>query len=128
MIDAEPITAAVSTVKRFLGALEKRDLARAGRLLAEDFAMEFPGGERFSCLSDLVAWAGTRYRYANKDYDHFDALADGPDIIIYCFGKLRGEWLSGEAFADIRFIDRFVMRDGKLVDQRVWNDLAEARP
>ncbi|MCC5862905.1 MAG: 4-oxalocrotonate tautomerase [Gammaproteobacteria bacterium] len=25
----------------------------------------------------------------------------------------------------VRFIDRFEVRDGRLVDQQVWNDLAE---
>lgn len=29
------------------------------------------------------------------------------------------------AYAGIRFIDRFTVRDGKLVDQNVWNDMAE---
>jgi len=44
---------------------------------------------------------------------------------VYCYGTLSGEWLDGRAFADIRFIDRFTVVDGKLLDQTVWNDLAE---
>lgn len=119
---------AISTVKRFLKTLEERDLEKAGRLLGAKFAMEFPGNHRFSSLQDLVAWAAGRYRHAHKAYARFDALADGEATIVYCFGTLSGEWLNGEAFRDIRFIDRFVLRDGKLVDQKVWNDLAEARP
>jgi hypothetical protein len=128
MNDETHLAAAISTVKRFLKALEARDLERAERLLGPDFGMEFPGNQRFGSLKDLVTWAGSRYRFANKDYEHFDAMADTDSVIVYCFGMLRGEWLSGETFADIRFIDRFVMRDGKLIDQKVWNDLAEARP
>jgi hypothetical protein len=126
--DSPALAAAISTVKRFLNALESRDLDRAKRLLAPGFIMEFPGGVRFSSLEDLVVWAGSRYRYAHKRYDQFDALIDGDAVVVYCFGMLGGEWLNGDPFADIRFIDRFVLRDGKLVDQRVWNDLAEARP
>ena len=38
-----------------------------------------------------------------------------------------GEWPDGTAFEGIRFIDRFVVVDGKITDQRVWNDLGEAR-
>ena len=128
MSDKTHIAAAISTVKRFLKALEERDLERAERLLGPGFGMEFPGNQRFASLEDLVVWAASRYRFAHKDYEHFDAMAEGDAMIVYCFGMLRGEWLSGDAFSDIRFIDRFVMREGKLVDQKVWNDLAEARP
>jgi hypothetical protein len=128
MNDTTENAVAISTVKRFLRTLEERDLERAGRLLSSDFAMEFPGNNRFGSLQDLVTWAAGRYRYAHKEYERFDALADGDATIVYCFGMLSGEWLNGAAFRDIRFIDRFVLRDGKLVDQKVWNDLAEARP
>ena len=31
----------------------------------------------------------------------------------------------GTPYSGIRFIDRFTVRDGKLVDQNVWNDMAE---
>ena len=119
---------ATSTVKRFLRTLEERDLERAQRLLSADFTMEFPGGHRFANLTELVSWAAGRYRYARKDYEGFDTCVDGQDIIVYCYGVLSGEWLNGEPFQDVRFIDRFIMRDGKLVDQMVWNDLAEVRP
>lgn len=128
MSDETNLATAISTVKRFLKALEARELERAERLLSPDFAMEFPGNQRFGSLNDLVAWAGSRYRFANKDYERFEAMADGDRVIVYCFGMLAGEWLTGEPFADIRFIDRFVTRDGRLIDQKVWNDLAEARP
>jgi limonene-1,2-epoxide hydrolase len=41
------------------------------------------------------------------------------------FGTLYGEWPDGRAFEGIRFIDRFVVRGGRLADQKVWNDLGE---
>lgn len=33
--------------------------------------------------------------------------------------------MDGRAFSDVRFVGRFTVRDGRLVDQAVWNDLAE---
>ena len=128
MNEATAAAVAISTVKRFLQALEDRDLERAGRLLGPDFSMEFPGGNRFTNLADLVAWAGGRYRFARKDYDRFEALAGGEGMVVYCYGMLSGEWPDGEPFTNIRFIDRFVLRDGQLADQKVWNDLADFRP
>jgi len=124
---APPADPAACLVRRFLDAMERRDLDAARRLLAPDFAMTFPGGVRFERLEDLVAWAAPRYRFVRKRYERFDA-APGPDgTAVYCFGTLEGEWLDGTAFSGIRFIDRFLTRDGQLADQRVWNDMAETR-
>jgi hypothetical protein len=44
---------------------------------------------------------------------------------VYCFGTLYGELLDGTPYSGIRFIDRFTVKDGKLVDQNVWNDMGE---
>lgn len=118
---------AAALVRRFLDAMERRDLEGARALLAPGFTMTFPGGARFEGLEDLVAWAAPRYRFVRKRYDRFD-VAPAPDgTAVYCFGTLEGEWPDGTAFSGVRFIDRFLMRDGRLVDQRVWNDLAEMR-
>jgi hypothetical protein len=122
---------ATRMVGDFLAAMEARDLGAARKMLAPGFAMTFPGGVRFGTLEELVAWARTRYRRVTKRYARFDELpsADGTGArIVYCFGTLHGAWPDGTTFDDVRFIDRFVVRDGLLVDQQVWNDLAEARP
>ena len=115
------------TVRRFLQTMEARDLETARSFLAPDFSMEFPGGQRFASLEELVQWSATRYRSVRKRYECFDALADGGAVVVYCCGTLSGVWPEGTAFSGIRFIDRFVVRDGRLEDQQVWNDLAEAR-
>ena len=114
------------TVPAYLSAMERRDLAAARALLAPGFVMTFPGGRRFETLEQLVESARTRYRSALKTYDRYDAApqADGTTVV-YCYGTLHGELLDGRAYAGIRFIDRFTVRDGLLVDQMVWNDMAE---
>src|SRR4026209_1001452 len=101
--------------------MERRDLAAAKALLAPGFFMVFPGNRRFDTLEQLIEWAKGRYRSARKAYDVFEVSTDS----VFCFGTPHGEWLDGNAYAGIRFIDRFTVRDGKLVDQQVWNDLAE---
>jgi limonene-1,2-epoxide hydrolase len=113
-------------VRAYLDAMERRDLEAARRLLAPGFAMTFPGGKRLETLEDLVAWARPRYRQARKDYQRFDVAAqpDGSSVV-YCFGTLQGELNDGSSYSGIRFIDRFVVRDGRLSDQMVWNDIGE---
>jgi ketosteroid isomerase-like protein len=108
-------------VRAYLDAMERRDLAAAKALLAPGFAMVFPGGRRFDALEQLVESARGRYRSAKKTYQRFDSLGE----VVYCFGTLHGELLDGSPYSGIRFIDRFTVRDGKLVDQNVWNDMAE---
>jgi ketosteroid isomerase-like protein len=114
------------TVRAYLAAMERRDLAAAQGLLAPGFAMTFPGGRRFETLEQLVAWAKPRYKRALKRYDRYDIAIQGDgSAVVYCFGTLYGELLDGSPYDGVRFIDRFTVRDGKLVDQMVWNDMAE---
>jgi hypothetical protein len=114
-----------AVVRAYLEAMEARDLARAGAMLAPGFWMQFPGTGRMTRIEDLIAWAKPRYQRCAKRYERFDEVAAGEETIVYCFGALYGIGNDGEPFDGIRFIDRFTVRDSKLVDQRVWNDLAE---
>ena len=129
-MSAEPSTQsakdAVQVVRDYLAAMERRDLASASALLSPGFAMVFPGGQRLETLEQLVEWARPRYRSARKRYERFDvAPAPAGASIVYCFGTLYGELISGAAFSGIRFIDRFTVTAGRLVDQMVWNDMGE---
>ena len=105
--------------------MEKRDLIKAKSFLAEGFQMEFPGGEIFTDLSELVDWGKKRYKSVTKDYEHFDELYIDNIKIVYCYGFLSGNWLNGSSFSGIRFIDRFMIKDDQIFDQKVWNDLSE---
>jgi ketosteroid isomerase-like protein len=129
-MDARPADTdqdAAVLVRRFLDAMERRDLDAAAALTGPGFAMTFPGNARFDRLADLVDWARPRYRFVRKRYDRVDVAPAEDHTAVYCFGTLEGEWPDGTPFAGIRFIDRFAVRDGRLVDQLVWNDLAESR-
>ena len=119
----------VELVRAFLDAMESRDLGRARAMLAEGFTMTFPGGAVFTELDELVAWSRGRYAHVRKVYEQFDEMPGGGGrTAVYCFGTLAGQWPDGTEFEGIRFIDRFTTADGRIVDQRVWNDMAETRP
>ena len=62
-----------------------------------------------------------------KQYDAYEAVHADDATIVWCRGTLHGEWPDGAAFAGIRFVDRFTVRHDRIVDQMVWNDLAESR-
>lgn len=115
-------------VKNFLRIMEDRDLETARTFLSPDFRMTFPGGVSMTTLEELVAWSKGRYTSISKTFEDFDEYQDGDETVVYSTGMLNGEALDGSAISEVRYIDRFVFRDGLMVDQQVWNDLADVLP
>lgn len=121
-----PPPAPEQIVRNFLAAMERRDLEAASAYLADGFTMTFPGNARLNRLEDLIAWAKPRYRKIAKAYECFDTVPGMESAAVYCSGTLHGEWPDGRAFEGIRFIDRFTVKGGRLLDQAVWNDMGAA--
>jgi ketosteroid isomerase-like protein len=113
-------------IQTFLRTMENRDLAAAEAMMAQDAVIIFPSGKRFSNQSEMVASAKGRYQWVKKTFDQIDAFTrdDGTDVV-YIMGTLYGMNNFAVKFEGIRYIDRFVVRDGKIIEQQVWNDLAE---
>ena len=118
-------TGDVDTVQRFLRLVEARQLEQAGALLADGVSITFPGGRVFNSLQEQVDSSAGRFRGVRKVFERFDVVPADDESVVYVFGTLSGERLDGSAFDGVRFIDRFTIRAGQIVDQMVWNDLAE---
>ena len=112
---------------RFLEAMGRRDFAAAETFLAPGFTMTFPGGRRFTRLAELSEFAQSRYRFVRKRIEAFETVPGEGAQQVWVLGTLEGEWPDGTPFDGIRFVDRFTVRGDRLVEQRVWNDLAEFR-
>jgi Domain of unknown function (DUF4440) len=110
-------------VRDYLDAWANRDLTAAKRFLGAGFTMVYPGGARFTRLEDLAAHSARSLRGARKRFERFDAAPAEDGTVVYCSGTLFGEFADGRPFEGVRFIDRFVVRDGLLVEHHVWNDL-----
>ncbi len=113
-------------VKTFLQHLGSRELNKARSFCHPDFTMIFPDSNPMSNLEALIEWSRQRYTRIKKDNMAYEALhAPGDETIVYCTGTLHGEFLDGSEFNDVRFIDRFELINGKIIQQQVWNDLGE---
>ena len=118
-----PAPDACEVVRTYLDRMEARDLDGAKALLADGFSMVFPGGETFTTLEELIGWAKPRYNWVKKTYDRWDSAPARDGVTVTCQGTLYGEFPDGTPFKDVRFADWFLVSDGRLQRQHVWNDL-----
>ena len=110
----------------FLTLLAELRFAEANGCLAPGARMLFPGGHEFFDCTALPRRALGIYRWVTKRFERIDEFAATDEVIVYNYGTLRGAWLDGQPFDGVRYIDRFVVRDGRITDQQVWNDLCLA--
>jgi ketosteroid isomerase-like protein len=113
-------------VMTYLRLCQERDLDAAAQLLHPGATLTFPGPHVLSGLSDLPAYAQSRYQYVEKTVARAWATRVADEDIVTVTGSLQGISHDGRPFAGIRFIDVLCVRDGRITSQSVWNDLAEA--
>jgi len=112
-------------INEYLTATGERRMFDAASYLADGVVLVFPQG-RFDDLNAMAAAMSGRYRTIFKTYDTWDFIEDGSTAVVFTTGTLSGVNVHGVEFKDVRFCDRFVVRDGLIHEQHVWNDLAES--
>lgn len=127
MTNTHPAAQAIDT---YLQLCEDRKLEDATEYLADGVEIVFPGNRRYPSLQAMAEASKGRYAWVRKhrtDYSVGERIAaDGStEHIVTSIGTLYGEKLDGTPFEDIRYIDVFTLRDGRIIRQEVWNDLAE---
>lgn len=117
----------IEIVDEYLRLFGERRIDEAAAYLAEGALLVFPGGAQFADLSAMLEDAATRYRSVQKHRDEFFVGTRASDGATMCVssGRLYGVTLWGTPFEDVRYIDLFIIRDGLIHEQHVWNDLAE---
>jgi ketosteroid isomerase-like protein len=116
---------AAEIVERFLEASMVPDPDTAARYMAPDVKIIFTGGRKFDHPSGTTAFNARRYTWVKKKMERSDVAPGVGETIVYNIGTLYGEWPDGTRFEGNRYVDRFVVRDGKIVQMDVWNDSAE---
>jgi ketosteroid isomerase-like protein len=103
------------------------DPVGAAAFVSDDFELIFTGGRRFTGPAESTAFNAKRYKWVKKRFLRTDAALDQEtgDVHVYNTGYLYGEWPDGTPFDKNRYLDCFVVRDGKIVATNVWNDSAE---
>jgi hypothetical protein len=118
-------SSAAQIVEQFLIASMVPDPVSAARYISPDLTITFTGGRSYRHPSETTAFNARRYKWVKKKMERMDVVAGARETIVYSLGTLYGEWPDGTPFEGNRYVDRFVVRDGKIVAMAVWNDSAE---
>jgi ketosteroid isomerase-like protein len=116
---------AAGIVERFLVASMVPDPETAAKYMAADVAITFTGGRKFGHPREATGFNARRYKCVKKKMERTDVSAGTGETVVYNTGTLYGEWPDGTPFEGNRYVDRFVVRGGKIVQMDVWNDSAE---
>ncbi|MHC2535410.1 nuclear transport factor 2 family protein [Bradyrhizobium diazoefficiens] len=112
-------------VEAYLTASMIPDPDAAAAYMAPGTVITFTGGREFDHPRGPTGFNAKRYRWVKKKMDRFDVCPGDGETIVYSVGTLYGEWKDGAPFEGNRYIDRFVVRNGKITKMDVWNDSAE---
>ena len=114
-------------VNEFLRLVMIPDPASARRYVSPDLQIRFTGGRAMRDPAETSAFNATRYRWVKKRIERSDTVAGGTaeETVVYSLGTLHGEWPDGTPFEGNRYVDRYVVRHGLIVQMEVWNDSAE---
>jgi hypothetical protein len=116
---------AAALVEAFLHASMVPDPQTAARYIADDLAITFTGGRKYHHPRETAAFNARRYKWVKKKMERTDVVPGERETVVYNLGTLYGEWPDGTPFEGNRYVDRFVVRNGKIVQMDVWNDSAE---
>ncbi len=116
-----------AVVEEFLRVIMIPDPDTARSFIAPGARIVFTGGRSMSDIGDCSAFNASRYRWVKKRFERTDVVvgANEEEAVVYNCGTLYGEWPDGTPFAGNRYVDRYVLRHGKIVEMAVWNDSAE---
>ena len=114
-------------VDEFLRIVMIPDPVGARAFTSPELRIRFTGGRAMSDPAQTSAFNAGRYKWVKKKFEQTDLVAGATDdcAIVYNIGTLYGEWLDGTPFQGNRYVDRYVLRQGKIVQMDVWNDSAE---
>ncbi len=115
---------AIHIAENFMLASMEGNRALTDELMTQDIVINFVG-RKLAKPEEIKNVNSQRYRSVKKKIERYDVSFEGDETVVYSIGTLYGEWLDGESFVGNRYVDRFVIKNGKIIKMDVWNDSAE---
>ncbi len=126
-----PLQSAGDIVDEFLRLVMIPDPDAARRYTAPGLRIRFTGNRPMNDPAHTTAFNQARYRWVKKRIQRTETVTRAPGAaaddgdVVYSLGTLYGEWPDGTPFEGNRYVDRYVVKDGLIVQMDVWNDSAE---
>ena len=118
---------AIDLARNWLDAVWRRDLAAAAAMMTPGARVTISGGHQFAALEAFAAFAAERYAEFRKQADAFEACEAAGGLAVYVRGTLSGTFKDGVPFSAVRWCDRFLVAQGRIIDIETWSDIAETR-
>lgn len=124
---AAPPLAPAALVDEYLRLVMIPDPEAAAAFVAAEMRIRFTGGRAMRAPRDCTAFNAGRYAWVKKKIERTEVVAGGTadETVVYSIGTLYGAWPDGTAFEGNRYVDRYVVRHGRIAELDVWNDSAE---
>jgi len=118
---------AAKIVEEYLRLLMIPDPEAARRYIGPELEIRFTGNRLMREPAECAAFNAQRYKWVKKKFGptHVAEGGTADETVVYQTGTLHGEWPDGRPFEGNRYVDRYVVRRGKIVRMEVWNDSAE---
>ena len=118
---------AAGIVEEYLRLLMIPDPEAARRYIGPELEIRFSGNRLMREPAQCAAFNALRYKWVKKKFGPTHVAEGGTEdeTVVYQTGTLYGEWPDGTPFEGNRYVDRYVVRRGKIVRMEVWNDSAE---
>jgi ketosteroid isomerase-like protein len=125
-----PATIALSpaaVVDEFLRLVMIPDPVAASAFTSPDLRIRFTGNRAMRAPAETTAFNAARYAWVKKKIERTETVEGGTaeGTVVYSLGTLYGAWPDGTPFEGNRYVDRYLVRDGLIVEMDVWNDSAE---
>jgi len=78
-----------------------------------------PGNTAFTDCTGLPRRASTIYQWVKKRFERMEEFQAAEGTVVYNYGAPRGQWADGGSFEGIRCIDRFLIKGGRILEQKV---------
>ena len=123
----DPAATAADVVDEFLRLVMIPDPVAARKFVSPELQIRFTGGRAMRDPAETSAFNASRYHWVKKRIERTETVADATahGTVVYSLGTLYGCWPDGTPFEGNRYVDRYMVRGGLIVQMDVWNDSAE---
>lgn len=114
-------------VDEYLKILMIPDPDTARKFVAPELIIHFTGNREMHDPAECAGFNKKRYAWVKKRIERTETVVGGTadETIVYSLGTLYGAWPDGAEFEGNRYVDRYVVRGGLIIQMDVWNDSAE---